>query len=231
MPALSVAMAAPGAFQFTRGRRVEQRCRTRAQHETTRQGARRWHRLDPTTDPARRGGQRYSGLYGALPLRVGDLLERTWQKKFGADKMLALVVQERCPVQIRPRKFYSAYRWHNIAANDTEVRAMLAYAQSLQGQPFAYGAMARCVTNPGPDKRDAWFCSYLTAVVLECMPYPELHLNRANTLAVDDLHEIVAHPSLRPTHGNCSQIMPRADLDRAYAQVDPRCVLRGAPKK
>lgn len=178
--------------------------------------------------PSRLLSEAVNTVAGSMELYHCELafyLNEKGKQRFGERRMLALLVQENSTVQLRPREFHTAYRWYNVCCTPRQLRAMLAYAQSLQGQPFAYNAMARCVVDAGPDTRKVWFCSYLTASVLQYLPFAELHFNRPNTLSVDDLHEIIAQPHLRPVTGRGTHMAPAAGLDRAFERLDPRVVL------
>lgn len=134
---------------------------------------------------------------------------------YGDDHMLAVTTQQKAPVFIYPRKFNAEYEWVNIKADCNEIKAIVYHCFSLQGKAFQYGAMARCLTTPGPDLREKWFCSYLCATLLEFLSVPEGHLNRPNTLSVDDLYTIAKHAAYKPT---VDVSRPAVHVDRMYSQ-------------
>lgn len=125
---------------------------------------------------------------------IAFFLSEAGKANLGEDSMLAVQIVDKGCVKIFKRKFHDAYEWYNVDATKEEIEAMLFYCHSIQGKPFAHGAMARVVVNPGKDERESYFCSYLTAAILEFLPHPHFHLNRPNALSVDDLHGIVSDP-------------------------------------
>lgn len=141
---------------------------------------------------------------------------------FGKDSMVCLVVQKKAPVHLVGRKFsssYTNYDWINIAADSDQLIAIVAHCHELQGQRFSDGAMAKCMSTPGPDLREKWYCSYLCATLLEFLDVPEAHLNRLNTLTIDDLHAIVSNPDYRPE--NDGRLTP-ANINKCYDRLAAR---------
>jgi len=143
-------------------------------------------------------------------------LSEAGRTKFGDDHMISITAQQKAPVHMYARRFNHDYEWLNVAADCNQLRAIVGYCHQLQGQKFQYGAMARCLTTPGPDTRQRWFCSYMCATMLEFLDVPDGHLNRPNTLSIDDLYYIVSEREYRPA-GDYSR--PAAHLKKIYEKL------------
>lgn len=118
-------------------------------------------------------------------------LSERGKEVFGADKLLCVRSEKKTPVQIYARTFHGEYTWVNIAADINELRGVVAYCCNIQGAMFNEDAMGLCLTSPGPDTRKSFYCSYLCASLLELLDHPVGHLNRPNTLSIDDLYALV----------------------------------------
>jgi len=125
-------------------------------------------------------------------------LSEKGKEVFGDGHMLSITAQQKAPVHIYPRRFHDDYEWLNVSSDCNELRAIVGYCCDLQGKRFKYNAMAQCLTTPGPDRREKWYCSYLCATLLEFLSVAEGHLNRPNTLSIDDLYFILKLPEYRP---------------------------------
>lgn len=165
--------------------------------------------------------QEFTSSFRMMHCEAAFYLSRKGTETFGDEYMLAVATEQKAPVFIYPRRFHDEYEWLNVAADCNQMRAIVAYCQSLQGKPFRYNAMAQCLTTPGPDLREKWFCSYLCATLLEFLDVPEGHLNRPNTLSIDDLYHIVSIPDYRPKN---DYSRPAAHLRKIY---NDKLFLRG----
>lgn len=157
--------------------------------------------------------QEFTGSMRLMHCEAAFYLSAAGRAKFGDDFMLAVATQQKAPVFLYPRRFNDEYEWLNVRADCNQLRCVLGYCQKLQGQPFKYGAMAQCLTTPGPDTRQKWYCSYLCATLLEFLDVPDGHLNRPNTLSIDDLYHIVSAPAYRPEN---DYSRPAAHLKKLY---------------
>ena len=157
--------------------------------------------------------QEFTSAFRYFHCEAAFYLSAAGRAKFGEEYMLAVATQNQAPVFLYPRKFNDTYEWLNVRADCNQLRAIVGYCQSLQGQPFKYGAMSQCLTTPGPDTRQKWYCSYLCATMLEFLDMPEGHLNRPNTLSIDDLYYIVSSPDYRPER---DYSRPAAHLRKIY---------------
>lgn len=115
----------------------------------------------------------------------------------GAD-MLAVAINEEFNVYIAPRHFSADFKWVNVRCSPIEMYAMLHYAHSLQGTKLCRKRMAQLATYPGPDRRDQLYCSHLTMACLQYIGTCGFHLNRPNTLTIDEVYMICAAEENRP---------------------------------
>lgn len=157
--------------------------------------------------------QEFTGSFRMVHCEAAFYLSAAGHRRFGDEYMMAVATQQKAPVYLYPRKFHDEYEWLNVRADCNQLRSIVAYCQSLQGQPFKYGAMAQCLTTPGPDLRQKWYCSYLCATLLEFLDVPDGHLNRPNTLSIDDLYYIVSARAYRPDN---DYSRPAAHLRKIY---------------
>lgn len=138
-------------------------------------------------------------------------LSKKGKSIFGEDRLLCVRCEKKTPVQIYARRFHGEYTWVNVCANINEIRGVIMYCCSIQGARFNDDAMYRCMTSPGPDVRKTFYCSYLCASLLEFLDNPVGHLNRPNTLTIDDLHLLLN--TYKPEHDIHA---PESFLDHVY---------------
>lgn len=119
------------------------------------------------------------------------LIKRTSPMFTSEVNVLAVGISSDCGVFIAPRRFHDEYEWHHVKCEPARMKAMLFFAYTEQGKPFSAELMTKSVVMPGPDDRTVYFCSHFTMACLEFLPYPQIHLNRANAQSVDGIYKMI----------------------------------------
>ncbi len=143
-------------------------------------------------------------------------LSKRGNEEFGAENMLCVATSGTTPLCMYPRLFNDDYEWVTVGASRTELEAILGRLCRMQGDRFDFHGMTRCLLMAGPDKRRAWYCSYVVASVLELLRVPSGHLNRPNTLSVDDVAELVRDETFKPT---IETAFPRRAFERSLNEI------------
>lgn len=128
------------------------------------------------------------------------------ERHFGRSCLLAIAVEQRDGVTIKPRDFHSEYEWRWLRCSVEQMQAMLWTAYKTQGDRFSLSKMNRTVTNPGPERRDSWFCVFHAMACLQLLDAPQFHMTRCNALTIDELFFLV-------DACNCAPV----DMSRAIA--------------
>lgn len=113
------------------------------------------------------------------------------KKKNGSDKLLAVFVNSNENVEIRWRKFNQKYVWFNVRANNEQIQSMLMFACVTRGEPYSSALRNSTATMPGSENQPGWYCSKHVATMLRSLPCEMFHLNRTNTITVDELHIMI----------------------------------------
>lgn len=116
---------------------------------------------------------------------------------YGSNHVMAIGVNAREGVFVRPRKFHDEYTWSAVKCGEESMRSMLHFVYGERGK------LARATTNvvlyPGPEKRDKYTCAQLVMACLEFLPLPVFHFNPGNKLTVDELFDLVSRRENAPT--------------------------------
>ena len=137
--------------------------------------------------------QEYKSLGTYQHCELAFKLSDFGMSRFGQDKMLSINVALFQGVQIKPRHFHDKYNWQWLACDARQMRAMLWHAFTTQQEKFSDKQMNRTVTNPGPERKNTWFCVYHIMRSLRYLPAADLHLQRANVLTIDELYTLLQH--------------------------------------
>ena len=84
-----------------------------------------------------------------------------------------------------------SYTWRHVLCTPKQMLSMIRFACAEQGKEYDDRMMAKSATEPGPDVRDAYFCSQFVMACLEHLPHPVFHFNRANTMTIDAIMHIL----------------------------------------
>lgn len=143
-------------------------------------------------------------------------LSEKGNEEFGSDYMLCVAASNKSPLQLFPRLFNDEYEWVTVGATRTELEAIIGRVCRMQGDRFDFGGMSRCLLAAGPDERRGWYCSYVVAAILELLRVPSGHVNRANTLSVDNIAEMVRDEEFTP---KVHTSFPRRAFDRSLNEI------------
>lgn len=115
----------------------------------------------------------------------------TGKKRHGPDKLLAVFVNSNENVDMKWRKFNQKYVWFNLRATSDDIINMLKFACKTRGEPYSAELRNKTATFPGNENRPGWYCSKHVATMLRALPCEMFHLNRTNTITVDELYHMI----------------------------------------
>lgn len=144
------------------------------------------------------------------------------QQRFGHNRMLAISVEMMTGVSIKPRRFHEQYVWKFLQCTEEEMKCIAYHAFMTQGAPFGAEKMNRTVTNPGPEKRDSWFCVFHAMSCLQMLPVADFHLTRCNVLTIDELYLLLDQCKYRQAR-SADAIAPH-QLEQMYGENNVRSV-------
>jgi hypothetical protein len=128
-------------------------------------------------------------------------------------------------VEIRMRNYTrETYTWRHALCTPEQMIAILRYACAQQGKEYDGRLMAQSATEPGPDVRDAFFCSQFVMACLEHLSHPVLHFRRANAVSNDDIIEVLAAEGIACRH---PEEVPDAVLDKTMGVASRYVVAPG----
>ena len=133
----------------------------------------------------------FTGHFAYVHTEVAFKLSENGKKEHGADKLLAVYVNTDENVGMRWRGFNPAYKWFYLKANHQQLDSMLKFACATCDEPFSKRLRDNAVTYPGQEEQHGWYCSKHVATMLQCLDCEMFHLNRTNTVTVDELHHMV----------------------------------------
>jgi hypothetical protein len=143
-------------------------------------------------DMLREDLQLYVANFGYTHCEVVFVPSDTGKARHGADVLLAVYVNTGENVAMRWRHFDDRYEWTQLRANATEIDAMLQFACLTYGERFSAEQRNAAVLHPGAERRDGWYCTKHAMSILRALDCPAFHLNRTNTLNVDEFHALVS---------------------------------------
>lgn len=115
----------------------------------------------------------------------------TGKQRNGHDKLLAVFVNSNENVDMKWRKFNQKYIWYCLRANSEDLKNMLRFACKTRGEPYSAELRNKTATYPGSENKAGWYCSKHVATMLRALPCEMFHLNRTNTITVDELYHMV----------------------------------------
>jgi len=142
----------------------------------------------------------FTGHFQFVHTEIAFKLSETGKKTHGADKLLAVYVNTNENVGMRWRGFNASYKWFYLKANPAQLDSMLKFACATNGEPFSEKLRNNSVTFPGKEEQHGWYCSKHVATALRCLDCEMFHLNRTNTLTVDELYHMVDACGLNAPH-------------------------------
>lgn len=133
----------------------------------------------------------FTAYFKYVHCEVAFELSEDGKREFGPDKLLASFVNTNENVSLKLRKFNHKYRWFNLRATPSELCSMLKLACVTVGQRFSASLRNNSVTFPGDENQYGWYCSKHVCTMLRSLNCEMFHLNRTNTVTVDELYHMV----------------------------------------
>lgn len=118
-------------------------------------------------------------------------LSEVGARENGEDKLLAVFVSRSDNVGIRLRRFDERYKWFAVSTTSQQMCSMLKFACLTYGEKFSLKMLHNTVTSPGKENQPGWYCSKHVATMLRSLDCAMFHMNRTNTITVDELYHMV----------------------------------------
>jgi hypothetical protein len=138
-----------------------------------------------------RAGQQFTAHFQYIHCEVVFVLSERGKTTQGADKLLAVFVNEGDNVSMRWRHFDKRYKWIALRANPYQIDSMLKFACVTRGEKFSRALTNSVATLPGSETQYGWYCAKHCATMLRALDCPMFHLNRTNIMTVDELYHMV----------------------------------------
>lgn len=135
--------------------------------------------------------QTFTAHFQFVHCEVAFELSESGKQAFGPDKLLASYVNTGENVGLKLRHFNDKYRWFYLRATPEQISSMLKLACLTVGQKFSAELRNNAVTMPGNENNYGWYCSKHVATLLRTLDCEMFHLNRTNTITVDELYHMV----------------------------------------
>jgi|CXWL01.1.fsa_nt_gi hypothetical protein len=135
--------------------------------------------------------QSFTAYFKFTHCEVAFPLSERGKHEHGPDKLLAVFVNEVENVSMRWRHFDQRYRWFSLRATDQQIESMLKFACVTHGEPFSASLRNSVATTPGSEHVVGWYCSKHVASMLRALDCEMFHLERTNTITVDELFHMV----------------------------------------
>lgn len=160
--------------------------------------------------------QSFTAYFKYTHCEVAFPLSEHGKHEQGPDKLLAVYVNGVDNVSMRWRHFDARYRWFSLRATERQIESMLKFACLTRGEPFSAPLRNSVATTPGRERQLGWYCSKHVASLLRALDCEMFHLERTNTITVDELYHMVeCSDHLVPQH-NVS--MPPVLLEQVWGQ-------------
>jgi len=146
------------------------------------------------------------------------------KREFGADKMLAVLVNERDNVAMRWRHFDDRYKWIKLRATPKQIDIMLKFACTTNGEAFSGSQRNSVPLRPGVEQPTGWYCAKHVASMLRVLDCEMFHFTRTNTLTVDELHAMVENCNHFPSAFMATSKTP-VELERIHGRQNVQEVI------